>query len=103
MYDSHIFNLKILINIILQEHLSKSATEIDVLAKEIKEYEVIQTIPGIGEKIAATIISEIGKIERFDISAPLNTKLNTLKKLSSLVLTIQCLDVNLRKVLIFFR
>jgi transposase len=68
MYESHIFNLKILINMILQyeEHLSKLAAEIDALAKEIKEYEIIQSIPGIGEKIAATIISEIGEIERFN-------------------------------------
>lgn len=41
------------------------AAEIDALAKEIEEYEIIQSIPGIGEKIAATIISEIGEIERF--------------------------------------
>jgi transposase len=34
--------------------------------KDIEEYKIIQSIPGIGEKIAATIISEIGKIERFD-------------------------------------
>ncbi|MGM7684927.1 IS110 family transposase, partial [Cytobacillus sp. Hm23] len=68
MYDSHIFNLKILINIVLQyeEHLSKLAAEIDALAEEMKEYEIIQSIPGIGEKIAATIISEIGEIERFN-------------------------------------
>ncbi|SFE74538.1 Transposase IS116/IS110/IS902 family protein [Bacillus sp. OV194] len=34
--------------------------------KDIEEYTIIQSIPGIGEKIAATIISEIGEIERFD-------------------------------------
>ncbi|MFS1515439.1 IS110 family transposase [Bacillus sp. SCS-151] len=68
MYDSHIFNLKILINIVLQyeEHLSKLAAEIDALAEEMEEYEIIQSIPGIGEKIAATILSEIGEIERFN-------------------------------------
>lgn len=56
------------INIVLQyqEHLSKLAAEIDALAKEIEEYEIIQSIPGIGEKIAATIISEIGEIDRFN-------------------------------------
>lgn len=56
------------INIVLQyqEHLSKLAAEIDALAKEIEEYEIIQSIPGVGEKIAATIISEIGEIERFN-------------------------------------
>jgi transposase len=57
LYESLIFNLKMLINIVLQyeEHLSKLAVEIDALAKEIEEYKIIQSIPGIGEKIAATI------------------------------------------------
>jgi len=55
------------INIILQykEHLSKLESEIDALAKEVEEYNIIKSIPGIGEKIAATIISEIGEIDRF--------------------------------------
>jgi transposase len=68
IYESLIFNLKMLINIVLQyeEHLSMLATEIDALAREIEEYKIIQSIPGIGEKIAATIISEIGEIERFN-------------------------------------
>ncbi len=35
-----------------KEHLSKLAAEIDALAKEVEEYEIIQSIPGIGEKIA---------------------------------------------------
>ncbi|WP_152966832.1 IS110 family transposase, partial [Sporosarcina globispora] len=48
-----------------QRHLSKLEAEIDALAKEMEEYQIIQSIPGIGEKIAATIISEIGEIERF--------------------------------------
>ncbi|MFD5854309.1 IS110 family transposase [Cytobacillus pseudoceanisediminis] len=68
LYQSHIFNLEILIKIVLQyeEHLSKLSAEIDALAKEIEEYKLLQSIPGIGEKIAATIISEIGEIDRFD-------------------------------------
>ena len=67
LYQSHIFNLRMFINIILQyeDHLSKLAAEIDALAKEIEEYEIIQSISGVGEKIAATIISENGEIERF--------------------------------------
>lgn len=36
------------------------------LANEMEEYKIIQSIPGIGEKIAATIISEIGEIDRFN-------------------------------------
>ena len=67
LYQSHIFNLELMINIVLQyqEHLSKLSAEIDALAKEVEEYEILQSIPGIGEKIAATIISEIGEIDRF--------------------------------------
>lgn len=68
LYQSNIFNLEMLVNLVLQyqEHLSKIATEIDALAKEIEEYHILQSIPGIGEKIAATIISEIGEIDRFN-------------------------------------
>jgi transposase len=64
-YDSHIFNLEILVKIVLQyqEHLSNIADEIDALASKIEEYEILQSIPGVGEKIAATIISEIGEID----------------------------------------
>jgi transposase len=68
LYQSHIFNLEILVKIVLQYqvHLSKIADEIDALAKEIEKYEILQSIPGIGEKIATTIISEIGEIDRFN-------------------------------------
>ncbi|KON90215.1 transposase [Sporosarcina globispora] len=38
----------------------------DALAKHIEECKIIRSIPGIGEKIAATIISEIGEIDRFN-------------------------------------
>lgn len=56
------------INMLLQykEHLSKLETEIDTLAKDIEEYNIIQSISGIGEKIAATIISKNGQIDRFN-------------------------------------
>ncbi|MCM3406101.1 IS110 family transposase, partial [Cytobacillus oceanisediminis] len=59
LYQSNIFNLELLVKIVhqYQEHLSKIAGEIDALAKEIEEYHILQSIPGIGEKIAATIIS----------------------------------------------
>jgi transposase len=68
VYQSHILSLGIYINILLQykEHLSKLESEIDALAKEIEEYHIIKSIPGIGEKIAATILSEIGEIDRFN-------------------------------------
>jgi transposase len=67
LYQSHILSMNMYIHMLLQykEHLSKLAAEIDALAKEVEEYNLIKSIPGIGEKIAATIISEIGEIERF--------------------------------------
>ena len=49
-----------------KRHLSKLEDEIDALAKSIEEYKIIQSIPGIGEKIAASIISEIGEGDRFN-------------------------------------
>ena len=68
LYHSHLISLEMLINILLEykKHLSKLEEEIDALAKNIEEYKIIQSIPGIGEKIAATIISEIGEIDRFN-------------------------------------
>ncbi|MBS4214808.1 IS110 family transposase [Neobacillus rhizophilus] len=68
LYQSHILTLEMYIKMLLenQKHLSTFEEEIDALAKEIKEYKIIQSIPGIGEKIAATIISEIGEIDRFN-------------------------------------
>ncbi|GGI12983.1 IS110 family transposase [Gottfriedia solisilvae] len=68
VYQSHLVSLKMFIKMLLQyqEHLSILDEQIDTLARDIEEYEIIQSIPGIGEKIAATIISEIGEIERFN-------------------------------------
>jgi transposase len=68
VYQSHILSLGMYIRMILQykEHLAKLESEIDALAKDIEEYIIIKSIPGIGEKIAATIISEIGEIDRFN-------------------------------------
>lgn len=68
VYQSPILSLGMYISMILQykEHLSKLESEIDALAKEIEEYNIIKSIPGIGEKIAATIISDIGEIDRFN-------------------------------------
>ncbi|SDI80848.1 Transposase IS116/IS110/IS902 family protein [Alteribacillus bidgolensis] len=36
------------------------------MAEEFEEYKMIQSIPGIGGKIAATIISEMGEIDSFN-------------------------------------
>ncbi|WP_392085258.1 transposase, partial [Streptomyces sp. NPDC015350] len=67
IYQSHLLSLNMYIDMLLQYkgHLSKLEAEIDALAKEIEEYNIIKSIPGIGEKIAATIISEVGEIDRF--------------------------------------
>jgi transposase len=68
LYHSLILSLNMYITMLLEykKHLSKLEDEIDALAKSIEEYKIIQSIPGIGEKIAATIISEIGEIDRFN-------------------------------------
>ncbi len=68
LLQSHLFSLKMYVEMILQyqEHLSALETQIDTLAEEIEEYKIIQSIPGVGEKIATTIISEIGEIDRFN-------------------------------------
>jgi transposase len=68
LVQSHLFSLEMYIKILLQykEHLSNLEKQIDALAEEFEEYRIIQSIPGIGEKIAATIISEIGEIDRFN-------------------------------------
>ncbi|CAK6478051.1 IS110 family transposase [Peribacillus castrilensis] len=68
LYHSLTLSLDMYINMLLEykKHLSKLEDEIDALAKGIEECKVIQSIPGIGEKIAAKIISEIGEIDRFN-------------------------------------
>lgn len=66
--QSQLFSLEMYIQMLLQyqEHLSALENQVDALAMEIEEYQIIQSIPGIGGKIAATIISEIGEIDRFN-------------------------------------
>ncbi|MGG3575040.1 IS110 family transposase [Bacillus gobiensis] len=68
LYTSHVVSLTMYIQILLQyqRHLSKLIEEIDALAEEFDEYEIIRSILGIGGKIAATIISEIGEIDQFN-------------------------------------
>src|SRR3954464_7286423 len=68
LYHSLILSLNMYINMLLdyKKHLSKLENEIDALTKHIEECKIIRSIPGIGEKIAATIISEIGEIDRFN-------------------------------------
>ncbi|WP_440970761.1 IS110 family transposase [Peribacillus frigoritolerans] len=68
VYQSHVINLRMYIELLFhyQGHLSELEDRIVALANELEEYKIIQSIPGIGEKIAATIISEIGEIDRFN-------------------------------------
>ena len=67
VYDSHLINLQMYIELLFQyqTHLSELESRIVMMANELEEYKVVQSIPGIGEKIAATIISEVGEIDRF--------------------------------------
>lgn len=45
----------------------KITKKISFLAKYFEEYQWIKSVPGIGDKIAATIISDIGDINQFEI------------------------------------
>ncbi|NBD28351.1 IS110 family RNA-guided transposase [Paenibacillus glycinis] len=67
-YPSHLISMQLLIQLLLQyqDHLATLVKSIEALAEELLEYDLIQTIPGIGTKIAATILAEIGEIDRFD-------------------------------------
>jgi transposase len=67
-YHSHLISIELYISLLLQfqEHLSRLEIQIDALAEEVEEYQIIQSIPGIGNKIAATVLSEIGEIHRFN-------------------------------------
>jgi transposase len=68
VYESHLINLRMYIELLFQYqgHLADLEDRIVTLANEVEEYQIIQSIPGIGEKIAATIISEIGENDRFN-------------------------------------
>lgn len=67
LYQSHLVTLRMYIQMLLQqkEFLSILEQEIDDLAKQFEEYEILRSIPGVGCKIAATLISEIGEIKLF--------------------------------------
>jgi transposase len=66
-YQSHLISLNLYVDLLLQYqvHLTYLEEQIDALATEVEEYSIIQSIPGIGNKIAATVLSEIGEIHRF--------------------------------------
>ncbi|MWC31399.1 IS110 family transposase [Paenibacillus sp. MMS18-CY102] len=49
-----------------QEQLSRLEMKIQEEAEEIPEVELLKTIPGIGDKLAASLIAEIGDAEQFE-------------------------------------
>ncbi|MFF2484756.1 IS110 family transposase [Paenibacillus sp. NPDC058071] len=49
-----------------QEQLVRLEVQIQEAAKEIPEVELLKTIPGIGNKLAATLIAEIGDAKQFE-------------------------------------
>lgn len=49
-----------------QEHLFKLQLETDDLAQTLNGHELIQSAPGIEDKIAETNLSEIGEINQFE-------------------------------------
>lgn len=63
MYSSHLINLRVLIALILQyqEHLAELEQNIDALAEEIEEYDLIQSIPGIGHKLLQQFYRKLEK------------------------------------------
>ncbi len=62
------FSLRLYIRMMgeYQAHLKALDAEIAGLAQDIEACRLIQSIPGIGSTLAATIIAEIGEITRFD-------------------------------------
>ncbi|WP_230505446.1 IS110 family RNA-guided transposase, partial [Sutcliffiella rhizosphaerae] len=67
LYQSHLVTLKMYIQMLLQhrEFLNVLEQEIEQLAMHFEEYEILRSIPGVGSKIAATLISEIGEVTQF--------------------------------------
>lgn len=68
VYQSHLLMLSDMIELLFryQEHLAHLESEIDALARNIREYDLLRSIPGIGDKLAATILSEVGDIDQFE-------------------------------------
>ncbi len=50
----------------MQEQLQTIEEQIRLLAEKMPEIELIKSIPGLGDKLAATIISEIDNAHRFE-------------------------------------
>ncbi|MDI4649090.1 IS110 family transposase [Cohnella hashimotonis] len=65
---SQVTALRLMINLLMeyQSHLANLEQEIQKKASCIAGYELLRSIPGIGPKLAAVILSEIGDISSFD-------------------------------------
>lgn len=68
VYDSHIHSLLTLLELIeqYQEQYSLLQKHISESIYHRKDYNILLSIPGIGEVLAATILSEIGDVSNFD-------------------------------------
>ncbi|MEG6589305.1 IS110 family transposase [Paenibacillus barengoltzii] len=67
---SQIIALRLMINLLMeyQSHLANLEEEIRMKSSCIPGYDLLCSIPGIGPKLAATILAEIGDISSFDHS-----------------------------------
>ncbi|MEK3910078.1 IS110 family transposase [Paenibacillus sp. FSL H7-0331] len=65
---SQIISLRLMIDLLMeyQTHLSHLEREIQVIATTMEDYHLLCSIPGIGHKLAATIIAEIGDVTTFE-------------------------------------
>lgn len=64
LYQSHLVTLKMYIQMLLQqrEFLNVLEQEIDQLAMQFEEYEILRSIPGVGSKIARRSFSVLGPV-----------------------------------------
>jgi transposase len=66
--QSQVTALRLMIDLLMeyQAHLSHLETEIQATVSTMEDYHLLCSIPGIGSKLAATIIAEIGDVTTFD-------------------------------------
>lgn len=65
--QAQICNLKVMIALLLEliKQLSRLEQQIEETASDLPEVELVKSIPGIGDKLAAKIVAEIGDIRQF--------------------------------------
>ncbi|KAG2873799.1 hypothetical protein PC115_g24281 [Phytophthora cactorum] len=49
----------------LQEQLELLEEEIELAANALPEVDILKTMPGVGDKLAAAILSEVGDVKQF--------------------------------------